>query len=262
MEWVTDSGKQLWSQLCLDASLTVTDSNKFSMSLSPRTSGCAGIRPPKGILTACIENICISFHFSTCRRTREYLRLPITVSGNNLQHTLTSTNLISNHLDRHNHSAHSSPGRPRDSTIDRYAPWALGTSTVHTSPLSSQDSVLSDTHSPPSLSVPASRHRYAIQDVSLDVLVRLVNASLRRLISDNKPPVRCAGILASSDPGSPKLAAISPALFSPGYGEVQFIVSFRNAANGLILGGLAACHASVYDSTYCVSCVPPHKFQR
>lgn len=67
--------------------------------------------------------------------------------------------------------------------------------------------------------------------------------------------------MVSSDAGCPKLAAISPALFSPGYVKVQSTIELHDVADGLIPGGFAAYRVTSHDSTYCVSGLSPHKLQ-
>ena len=74
-----------------------------------------------------------------------------------------------------------------------------------------------------SLDTRTAGHRYAIQEVKFETLVQLVDNSLRRMMSDCKV-VRPGGVVLSSDAGCPKLAAISPALFSPGYVKVRLMI--------------------------------------
>ena len=66
-------------------------------------------------------------------------------------------------------------------------------------------------------------YSHATQDVTLEALVQMVDSSLRRMISDNKPG-RPGGIVLSNDAGHPKLSAISPDLFSPGYIKVKHVI--------------------------------------
>ena len=249
---MTDCATQLWSQLCLDASLTIINSNKFLISLSTQSSSNAYIRPPRWVSSMCIQDIDMSFHFSTCRRTRIAFRAPVTVFGGCIQHTLASTTITEGHLDRRYHSPLSSLGRPQDTLTDKSTPWTLYGSSVGTSPVSSQDSISSNTHSTSSLGAPTTRHRYATQEVKVETLVQIVDSSLRRIISDNKP-VRSGGIVLSSDAGCPKLATISPALFSPGYIKVRPINEFYDAADGLTLGDFSAYCPTAHDSTHCIS---------
>lgn len=260
---MTDCATQLWSQLCLEASLTVYDSNKFLISLSAQSSSNADIRPPRCVPSTCIENIDMLFHFSTCRRTRDASRVPIPSNENGVQHALASTKSIDDHLDLHYHSSLSSLGRPQrlpDAIMDRCAAWTLGTSSVNTSPASSQDSISSNTYRIPSLDASTVRHSYAIQEVSTEILVQMMNSSLRRMMSDNKPS-RPGGIVLSSDDGCPKLAAISAAMFSLGYVKVQPMIEVHDTADFLIPGAFAAYCATAHSSTHFVSNSWPHKFQ-
>ena len=188
---------------------------------------------------------------------------PLAVSGRGIQHTFASTTPIDEHLDRRYYSAFSSRGGPQgvDSIVtDGYAPRISGASSVDNSPVSSQGSVSSNTYSTSSVDVLSPRPRYATQEVKLEILVQLMDSSLRRMISDYKT-VRPGGVVLSSDAGCPKLAAISPALFSPGYVKVQPIIELHDAADDLISGGLAAYWATSHNSTLCVSTVSPHRVQ-
>ena len=62
---------------------------------------------------------------------------------------------------------------------------------------------------------------YSTHKVDFEELVRIVNASLHIMICDRRP-AKAGGIILSSDKGYPKLAALSPALFSPGYARVSY----------------------------------------
>ena len=139
--------------------------------------------------------------------------------------------------------------------MDAHAPWILGGSLVEPSPVSSQGSVSPNTYisSPP-------RHRYATHDVKLEILVQVMDSSLRRMMSDYGL-ARPGGVLLSSDAGFPKLAAISPALFSPGHVKVPQVIELHDIADGLIPGIFAAYRATSHGSTHSGSGVSPHRFQ-
>ena len=109
--------------------------------------------------------------------------------------------------------------------MDTYAPWGLPTPSIGTLPVSSQESISFNGHCTSSLNMPTG-HKYATHQVKLEVLVKLLDFSFRRMISDYRL-VRPGGIVLSSDAGCPKLAAISPALFSPGYVKVQSITALN-----------------------------------
>lgn len=201
----------------------------------------------------------MTFHFSTCRRTRNVSESRVT-SG--IQHTSASTNPTDEHLNRRYYSLLSSSGGCQgvlDNPMDGYARCILGAPSVSTSPMSSQGGVSSNTHISSSLDTPITRPRYATQEVKFEVLVQLVDSSLRRMMSDCKP-VRPGGVVLSSDAGCPKLAAISPALFSPGHFRVRPIIEFHEAADYSILGAFTAYCATSHDSTQYMSAVSPHKF--
>ena len=168
----------------------------------------------------CIETIGLSFHFSTCRRTRSALRASDTVHEGSVSHTLTSTTSIDDQFDRRYDSSLSLPEGYPDTLMNKGRLWTFATSSDDTSPVSSQDSVLSAAQSTSSLHNPMVSYSHATQDVTLEALVQMIDSSLRRMMSENKPG-RPGGIVLSSDAGHPKLAAISPDLFSPGYAKVK-----------------------------------------
>ena len=258
---MTDYATQLWSQLCLDASLTVNDPNLLYVSLSSRSSSNADIRAPSWTPSTCIEKIGLSFHFSTCRRTRNALRAPVTVSESGTQLTFPLTEPIDDHLGRCYHSPLSLLGGSQDTLMERRTPLSFPTSSVGASPVNSQGSVLSNSHSTSSLDAPTILRTYATQEVNIEILVQMVDSSLRRMMSDNKP-VRSGGIVLSSDAGCPKLAAISPALFSPGYIKVQPIIKFHDSADCLTPGGFTAYCSIAHGSAHCVPSISPHEFRR
>jgi len=132
----------------------------------------------------------------------------------------------------------------------RRRPWELGfladdndrslasntTSSAETSPTSSQSSISSvTTRSSISDNLQSSRintthYSHATHDVRFEELVKVVDASMQTLISDHMATrngskggshPRDRPIVLSNDTGCPKLAAISPVLFSPGYHEVS-----------------------------------------
>ena len=73
----------------------------------------------------------------------------------------------------------------------------------------------------PSLESSTSRFEYSTHKVDLEELFKIVNASLHVMICDRRP-AKAGGIVLSGDEGYPKLAALSPALFSPGYARVSY----------------------------------------
>ena len=168
------------------------------------------------------------------------MRAPVTVSASSVSHALTSTKSIDDQLDhRYYSSLLSSEGYP-DDLMDKDRLWTFATSLDHTSPASSQGSVLSAGQSTSSLNAPMISYSHATHDVTLEALVQMVDSSLRRMMSDKKPG-RPGGIVLSSDAGHPKFAAISPDVFSPGYVKVKPVISSHDTADGLISGGLTAC---------------------
>ena len=221
----------------------MNDSNKFLISLSAHASSDANIIPPSHIPSMCLEDIGMTFYFSSCRRTRHASKAQVALSGSGVQHNWAPpTSSDDEHFDRLCFSSFPSPGGPQsasDTLADKSAPWIPVASSIRTSPFSSQGSVSSNTHNKSSHDISSTTHRYVIQEVKFETLIKLVDSSLRRMISDCKL-VRQGGIVLSSDVGSPKLATISPILFSPGYVKVLPIIDLHVSTNSLIPGGLAA----------------------
>ena len=245
---------QLWSQLCLDASLTINGSNRLLISLSVRSSNSAMTRPPICVQSACLTEIRMTFQFSKCRRTKPPLRAQVAVSGNGGLHDLVSTHPLDENPGR-GHSSHlssqeGSQGVP-DNPAERCDLRFPRTSSVGTSPESSQDSVSSNTHWVHTLDNLTTCRSYTVQEVELETLVQLVDSSVRRMLSDYQP-IRSGGIVLSSDDGFLKLAAISPLLFSPGYAKVDPVTDFHVAADGLISGGFAASWVASHDIAHSV----------
>ena len=106
-------------------------------------------------------------------------------------------------------------------------PWASSPSrSIAISPMDSQDSIsssdtpVSTTDRPPSLCANISPQDYAVHEVKFEEVLKVLGASLHTTISGRmRGSIR--GPVMSNDTGYPKLAEISPALFSPGYAEVS-----------------------------------------
>ena len=208
-------------------------------------------RPPICVQSLYLTEIRMTFQFSNCRRTKTLLRAQVAVSGSG---GLVSThpvdeNLGSGHYS-HSSSQEGSQGIP-DNLAERCDLRFSRTSSVGTSTQSSQDSVSFNTRWVHPLDDPKTCRSYTKQEVELDTLVRLVDSSLRRMLSDYQP-IRSGGIVLSSDDGFLKLAAISPPLFNPGYAKVDPVTDFHVAADALISGGFAAFWVASLDITHCV----------
>ena len=211
-------------------------------------------RPPICVQSVCLTEIRMTFQFSNCRRTKTPLRAQVAVSGSGGLHNLVSTHPIDEYLEKRHDSQLSSregsQGVP-DNLAETCDLRFLRTSSVGTSPESSQDSVSSNTRWLHPLDNPTICSSYTVQQVELKNLLQLVDTSLRRMLSDYQP-VRSGGIVLSSDDGFLKLAAISPPLFSPGYAKVDPVTDLHIAADGLISGGFAAFWVASHDITHCV----------
>ena len=211
-------------------------------------------RPPICVQSVCLTEIRMTFQFSNCRRTKTPLRAQFAVSDSGGLHDLVSTHRVGEYCGRGHYSQLSSregsQGVP-DNLAERCDLRFLRTSSVRTSPESSQDSVSSNTHWVHPLDNPTTCRIYTVQEVELGTLVQLVDSSLRRMLSDYQP-IRSGGIVLSSDDGFLKLAAISPPLFSPGYAKVDPVTDFHAAADASISGDLAAFWVASHDFTHCV----------
>ena len=199
-------------------------------------------RPPICVQSTCLTEICMTFKFSNCRRTKIPLSTQVAVSGSGGLHDLVSTHPAEEYLrTRHYSKLSSREGSQgvRNDLAETCDLRFLRTPSVGTSPESSQDSVSSNTHWVQPLDNPTTCRGYTVQQVELETLVQLVDSSLRRMLSDYQP-VRSAGIVLSSDDGFLKLTAISPPLFSPGYAKVDPATDLHVAADGLISGCFAA----------------------
>lgn len=206
----------------------------------------------------------MTFQFSTCRRTRNASKARFSVSKSGIEHSFASADAIDEHFERRYYSPSTLPRGPQalfDTLPHYYTPQTSSVLSNDSSPVSSQASVSSNTYSTCFLDTSETSHEYAVQEVKLEILVQLVDCSLRRMLSDYKL-ARPGGVVLSSDAGSPKLAAISPALFSLGYVKVQPIIEHHDTTDSLIPGDFAAYGATIHVSTHSVSRASPHKLQR
>ena len=203
------------------------------------------VRPPAGVPSARLESVSFTMKLSTCRRTR----LPINErkqlamrerNVNESQNRKPYDNRES--LDRrwdlscqsHNlthmigedeHREHLSESGPLIGSKE--LPSALKhvmSETISTmrsvESISSAKELEAAEACTPSLECSPSRFEYSTQKVDLKEFFKIVNASLHVMICDRRP-AKAGGIVLSGDEGYPKLAALSPALFSPGYARVS-----------------------------------------
>jgi len=251
---VADIHEQIWTQLCLDASLSLFRSNTsttdhpdtISISLTRQALSENDTNPPSGVPAACVESINLVMQFSACRRCR----VPFKNAGNDPQ----SRKVLEQRAPTDRHLTYDRPRELQDlPTLSQERPKLdvaadddnrslASSSTIRTatSPPSSQNSISSI----PSLSSAtdglhsfrstATRYVYATHEVHFKDLVKIVDASLQTMISDHTPTKYSGNrgrqpkdvpIVLSSDEGRPKLAAISPALFSPGYLDVRLAMA-------------------------------------
>lgn len=247
----TDDGLQIWSQLNLNASLSLPESptdkgpslKRLLITLTGQPSSHMNFQPPAGVPSARLEFVSFTMKLSTCRRTRlpmkERKQLAMReqdVNGNHTRKPYDSRESLDQRRDLpcQSHIL----GRMID--VDEQGeqlsksgslnelPWALRhivsrtTTTMRSLDSMSSTKILQSaeacTLSPESSTFPS---EYSTHKVELEELFKIVNASLHIMICDRRP-AKGGGIVLSSDEGYPKLAALSPALFSPGYARVSY----------------------------------------
>ena len=249
----TDDQWQIWSQLSLNASLSLPESpidkgpspKKLLITLTGQPSSHTNIHPPAGVPSARLESVSFTMNFSTCRRTRLLIKErkqliihegSINESQNRIPYESRESldrrwNLpCQSHIlvrmigedERGEHLTGSDLliGSEELPLASRHI--VSGTTSTMQSlySMSSTKTLLSAEACTPSFESSAPRSEYSTHKVDFDELFKLVNASLHIMICDRRP-AKARGIVLSSDEGYPKLAALSPALFSPGYARVS-----------------------------------------
>lgn len=249
----TDDRLQIWSQLNLNASLSLPESPIDKRS-SPRTllitltgqpSSHTNIQPPAGVPSARLESVSFTMKFSTCRRTRlpikERKQLMIHEgSVNESQNRIPCESRES--LDRrwnlpcqshmqvrmidgdeqgeHLTESRLLKGSEQLPSASRHIVSGATSTMQSLDSMSSTETLPSAEACTPSFESSAPHSKYSTHKVDLDELLKIVNASLHIMICDRRP-AKAGGIILSNDEGYPKLAALSPALFSPGYARVS-----------------------------------------
>ncbi len=253
-ELETDDRWQIWSQLNLSASLSLPESpndkgpplKRLLITLTGQPSSHMNVKPPTGIPSARLESVNFIMNVSTCRRTRlpmnEQRQLAVCARNVNESQTRKSRNARET-LDRRRdlpwqshipvrmiggdeEGGHLSEsgllvGPNERPSAARHV--VFGTTSIMRSvdSMSSTKTLKSVEACTPSFESSAPRSEYATHKVDLEELFKIVNASLHIMICDRRA-VKAGGIVLSSDEGYPKLAALSPALFSPGYARVSY----------------------------------------
>lgn len=247
---MTDS-LQIWSQLHQSASLSLDESNgdqavhcsQFSLSLRRKASELLDVQPPRGVPSAYLEAVKVFLSFSTCRRIRALSKTQGRDKGHRKRRgqrgsrTLLATE-ISAEQSRNNPwpSDDWSPldiddeggvhncrvGVENEDFSLLWTPFSSPSTTILTSSQNS-DSSHSSLNSAESIfnsfNTTSSRLNFTAHDVKFEDILRMMNDSLSIVISDRRPR-NAGGIILSGDTGFPRLEAISPAIFSPGYLEV------------------------------------------
>ena len=250
----TDDRWQIWSQLNLNASLSLPenpiDKGSFRktllITLTGQPSSHTNIQPPAGVPSAQLESVRFTMKFSTCRRTRlpikerEQLMIhegSVNESQNRMPYESRESLDRSWNLPCQSHmQVPMSDGDEQGEHLTKSSllkgsdqlPSALRhivsrtTSTMQSlDSMSSTKTLKSSEACTPSFESSAPHSKYSTHKVELDELLKIVNASLHIMICDRRP-AKARGIILSNDEGYPKLAALSPALFSPGYARVSY----------------------------------------
>ena len=253
--WDTDDQWQIWSQLSLNASLSLPESpidkgkspKKLLITLTGQPSNDTNIQPPAGVPSARLESVSFTMNFSTCRRTRlpSKERKQLIVHEGSINESQNRIPYESREsLDRRWNSPCQSHilvrmigGNERREHLSK-SDLLIGseelplasrhilsgtTSTMQSLDSMSSTKTLQSTEAcTPSFESSAPRSEYSTHKVDLGDLFKLVNASLHIMIYDHMP-AKARGLVLSSDEGYPKLATLSPALFSPGYARVSYM---------------------------------------
>ena len=250
----TDDGLQIWSQLNLNASLSLPESptdkepslKRILITLTGQPSSYMNVQPPAGVPSARLESVGFTMKLSTCRRTRLPMkeRTQLAMREGNINESQTRKPYHGREsLDRRRDLPCRShtlvPMIGEDEQIEHLselgplvgsnelpsASWHIVFGMISTTrsldSLSSTKPLLSAEACTSSFKTSTPRSEYSTHKVDLEELFKIVNASLHTMVCDRRP-AKARGIILSSDEGYPKLAALSPALFSPGYARVSY----------------------------------------
>ena len=256
----TDDRLQIWSQLNLNASLSLPENQTdkgpsaktLLITLTSQPPSHTNIQPPAGVPSSRLESVRFTMKFSTCRRTRlpTKERKQLTMHERRVNESQTPIPYESRgsldgrwNLSCQSHVLVRMDGGDEQGEHLTESSLLIGSGELPlasrnivprtTSTMRSLDSMSSTKISQsaeaytPSFESSAPQSKYFTHKVDLDELFKIVNASLHVMICDRRP-AKAGGIVLSSDEGYPKLATLSPALFSPGYARVSCTVE-RNA---------------------------------
>ncbi|KAK0514218.1 hypothetical protein JMJ35_002835 [Cladonia borealis] len=240
---------EIWSQLNLNASLSLPESpidkepslKRILITLTGQPSSHMNVQPPAGVPSARLESVSFTMKLSTCRRTR----LPM----KERKHLAMREGNVNESQTRKPYDGRESLDRRRDLPCRSYilvpmigedaqtehrtksgpligsnelpsASWHTVSGTISTTrsldSMSATKPLQSAKACTPSFKTSTPHSEYSTHKVDLEELFKIVNASLHIMVCDRRP-AKAGGIILSSDEGYPKLAALSPALFSPGY---------------------------------------------
>ena len=219
--------------------------HQLVVSLTGQPSGDASAKPPESIPFLCLESIHLILEFSSCRRCRISSKAQHQgiAPEDDLEGTQAGENYFTQvEMDQHSDSMWPSLGPQFTNSQGRGLglPWtsilsrnqyehpraSSSSRSIVISPIDSQDSIsssetlISTTDRPPSLCTRIFPQNYAVHEVKFEEVLKVLDASLHTMICGHMRG-SVGGPVMSNDTGYPKLAEISPALFSPGYAEVS-----------------------------------------
>ena len=245
-----DALLQIWSQLGLDASLSVpgygtgnkVSAHNFSICLTRQLSSNTNVKLPAAVQSACLDNIEVKLEFSNCSvandskrqnlhpATRNSLESLMALESDFLPRNPCESQTVeraeieaSNALGLNHNFWYQRQTFPQERNDDRSSCSSLTTVIINTDSLLNDSSELSTSHAidEERLSkTSAMWNNQTSHKVPFQVLVRLVDASLRMMISEYRIPKSSNLMLASTD-GKPKLNLISPSTFRPGFAQVR-----------------------------------------
>ena len=225
---------------------------RILITLAGQPSSHMNVQPPASVPSARLESVSFTMKLSTCRRTR----LPIkerkqlamregNVNGSqswepcddreklySLRDMPCQSHILVPMIGEDEQTEHLSESGPMVGSKDLpSASWHTVsgmTSTMRFVQSMSPTKTLQPAEGcKPSPESSTSRFKYSTHKVDLEELFKIVNASLHVMICDRRP-AKAGGIVLSGDEGYPKLAALSPALFSPGYARVSCTAERNN----------------------------------
>ena len=214
-------------------------SDQFSLCLTREPNEHQNVHPPTDVPSICLEAVNLVLSLSACRRirkqsqsqqasyrakrdekrSRSFLRLPEPAceSGQPSIRQPVVEDAPSNDQS-YGASLESGAAHTGNMSSSQFSLMTSVNSLTSDSSISSLSSVRNASY--PSSQDPLQRPMYAVHEVKFDDVLRMLNDSLSIAFCDRRPR-KTSGVILSRDTGFPRLDAVSPALFSPGYLEVR-----------------------------------------